>query len=70
MSETETSTAKKIKLEPGEAPVRYLFIISNLSQISRDREHSTVIASNFPDGTKEEQVRFFFKDVQPSAHDS
>lgn len=65
MSGTETSAAKKVKLDPVGAPVRYLFCFSHISQDFRDREHSSVIASNFPDGTKEEQVRYFFKDVQP-----
>ena len=28
-----------------------------------DREHATILASNFPQGTSDDQVRHFFKEV-------
>jgi hypothetical protein len=33
--------------------------------ISRNREHATVLASNFPHGISDDQVRHFFKEVVP-----
>ena len=34
-----------------------------LSHTGSDREHSSIIASNFPSETTDGQIRHFFKDV-------
>ena len=59
----DTSLSKKAKLEHPAVPLRYTLTDFPSLTISRDREHSTIIASNFPENTTEEQVRYFFKDV-------
>ena len=39
---------------------------SYLPDRGSDREHSSIIASNFPDDTSDDQIRHFFKDVRYS----
>jgi len=58
----EEPSSKKVKTKDDHAPQRSPFFISYVD-IRRDREHSTVIATNFPEDTTEDQVRHFFKDV-------
>jgi len=59
----DPSTSKKPRLVgnlPTE-PKRFKEFMSEL--IVRDREHATILASNFPHGTSDDQIHHFFKEV-------
>lgn len=36
-----------------------------ISYLDRDREHATILATNFPADTIDDQIRHFFKEVLP-----
>jgi hypothetical protein len=67
MSE-DVMASKKIKTTAADetVPHRYLARFC-YKAYTRDRENSSILASNFPDQTNDNQIRYFFKDVGRSA---
>jgi len=62
--DSETSPSKKPKIDHGNGPQRYLTRSDSIvSHVGRDREHATILASNFPADVREDQIRHFFKEV-------
>jgi len=59
----DASTSKKPRLVANLStePKRFEEFISEL--IVRDREHATILASNFPHGTSDDQIHHFFEEV-------
>jgi hypothetical protein len=41
-----------------------LYFFSVGFDANRDREHASIIASNFPDGSTDDQIRHFFRHVR------
>ena len=62
--ESETSPTKRLKIDHGNGLQRYLTPSQSImSHLGRDREHASILASNFPADAKEDQIRHFFKEV-------
>jgi len=63
--DSETSPTKKSKIDHENSLQRYLTLsYSIMSHLGRDREHATILVSNFPADVREDQIRYFFKEVK------